>query len=62
MNAKQYSSIDEIMKDWENELNNLKPIEINKNTLNDSLNTERNAIKVKYDKIINEYLDKNINK
>ena len=57
MNEKKYSSIDEIMEDWKKEIENLQPMEIKRNTLNNALNSERLVIKAKYDKIIEEFMN-----
>lgn len=57
MNGREYSSIDEIMDDWKKEIENLKPMEIKKNTIDNSLNSERLQIKAKYEKIIDAYVN-----
>lgn len=58
MRGREYSSIDEIMDDWKKEIENLNPMEIKKNTLDNSLNLKRLQIKAKYEKIIDVYMNK----
>lgn len=62
MNEKKYSGIEEIMGEWKKEVEKLEPLKNRKNSLNNSLNSERLAIKAKYEKIIEEYMKESTEK
>ena len=58
MNGKDIPEIKKILEEWEKEVDQLETLQVNGNVLDNSLNSKRIALEVKYKKRIKEVIEK----